>query len=131
VSGTEAQLLFAPQLVVMGWMLKERVPSTHHATDATWTKWVALLTQRAQIGNPSHPGILEVIMDWPEGKDFGILPEEKAMCAEEALLCDKLPETEKQYALFASGSCPSVGGGRLLYGVLHNKSQRLLKNQVN
>jgi len=35
VVGTEEQLLLAPQLPVLGWMFKERVPSTHHATDAT------------------------------------------------------------------------------------------------
>ena len=44
VVGTEAQLLLAPRLPVLGWMFKERVPSTHHATDATWSKWVALIT---------------------------------------------------------------------------------------
>ena len=66
---TEAQLPLAPRLPVLGWMLKERVPSTHHATDATWSKWVTLITQRARMGNPSRPGILEIIMDWPEVKD--------------------------------------------------------------
>jgi len=70
VVGTEAQLLLAPRLLVLGWMFKERVPSTHHATDAMWSKWVALITQRARMGNPSRPGILEAIMDWPEGKGF-------------------------------------------------------------
>jgi len=35
VVGTEAQLLLAPRLPVLGWMFKERVPSMHHATDAT------------------------------------------------------------------------------------------------
>ncbi|GAB0203677.1 hypothetical protein GRJ2_002833300 [Grus japonensis] len=35
VIGTEAQLLLAPRLPVLGWMFKERAPSTHHATDAT------------------------------------------------------------------------------------------------
>ncbi|GAB0208254.1 hypothetical protein GRJ2_003291100 [Grus japonensis] len=64
VIGTEAQLLLAPRLPVLGWMFKG---STHHTTDATW---VALITQRARIGNPNRPGILEVIMDWPEGKDL-------------------------------------------------------------
>ena len=68
--GTEAQLLLAPRLPVLGWMFKEMVPSTHHATEATWSKWVVLITQRTRMGNPSRPGILEVIMDWPEGKDF-------------------------------------------------------------
>ncbi|KAK4813981.1 hypothetical protein QYF61_003814 [Mycteria americana] len=70
VVGTEAQLLLAPRLPVLGWMFKGRVPCTHHATDATWSKRVALITQRARTGNPNCPGIWEVIMDWPEGKDF-------------------------------------------------------------
>ncbi|KAK4826081.1 hypothetical protein QYF61_005040 [Mycteria americana] len=109
VFGPEAQLLLAPQLLVLGWMFKGRVPSTHHATDATWSMWVALITQRARIGNSSRPGILEVIMDWPEGKDFGILPEEEVMHAEEGPQYNKLPENEKQYALFTDGSCCIVG----------------------
>ncbi|KAK4810593.1 hypothetical protein QYF61_007330 [Mycteria americana] len=37
VVGTEAQLL-APRLPVLGWMFKGRVPSTHHASGATWRK---------------------------------------------------------------------------------------------
>ncbi|KAK4806926.1 hypothetical protein QYF61_012647 [Mycteria americana] len=86
-------------------MFKGRVPSMHHATDAMWSKWVALITQQARIGNPNRPGILEVIMDWPEGKDFGISPEEETTHAEEAPLYNKLPENEKQYALFTDGSC--------------------------
>ncbi|KAK4818957.1 hypothetical protein QYF61_022344 [Mycteria americana] len=96
VVGTEAQLLLAPRLPVLGWMFKGRVPSTHHATDATWSKWVALITQRARIGNPSRPGILEMIMDWPEGKDFRISHGEEVTHAEEAPLYNKLPENEKQ-----------------------------------
>ncbi|KAK4807003.1 hypothetical protein QYF61_000332 [Mycteria americana] len=112
VVGTEAQLLLAPRLPVLGWMFKGRVPSTHHAADATWSKWVALITQRARIGNPNHPGILEVIMDWLEGKDFGISPEEEVTHAEEAPLYNKLPENEKQYALFTDGSCRIVGKHR-------------------
>ncbi|KAK4807120.1 hypothetical protein QYF61_018461 [Mycteria americana] len=112
VVGTEAQLLLAPRLPVLGWMFKGRVPCTHHATDATWSKWVALITQRARIGNPNRPGILEVIMDWSDGKDFGISPEEEVTCAEEAPLYNKLPENEKQYALFTDGSCRIVGKHR-------------------
>ncbi|KAK4806863.1 hypothetical protein QYF61_012584 [Mycteria americana] len=112
VVGTEAQLLLALRLLVLGWMFKGRVPSTHHATDATWSKWVALITQQARIGNPNRPGILEVIMDWPEGKDFGISPEEEVTRAEEAPLYKKLPENEKQYALFTDGSCRIVGKHR-------------------
>ncbi|RMC22031.1 hypothetical protein DUI87_02902 [Hirundo rustica rustica] len=38
-------------------MFKAEVPSTHHATNATWSKWIALITQRARIGNPNCPGI--------------------------------------------------------------------------
>jgi len=71
VVGTEAQLLLAPRLPVLGWVFKEMF------TDATWSKWVALITQCARMGNPSCPGILEVIIDWPEGKYFGISPEEE------------------------------------------------------
>ncbi|KAK4830543.1 hypothetical protein QYF61_011681 [Mycteria americana] len=51
------------------------------------------------VRNHSHPGILGVIMDWPEGQDFGISPEEEVMHAEEAPLHNKLSENEKQYAL--------------------------------
>ncbi|KAK4806933.1 hypothetical protein QYF61_027300 [Mycteria americana] len=112
VVGTEAQLLLAPRLSVLGRMFKGRVPCTHHATDATWSKWVALITQRARIGNPSCPGILEVIKDWPEGKDFRISPEEEVTHAEEAPLYNKLPENGKQYALFTDGSCRIVGKHR-------------------
>ncbi|GAB0210009.1 hypothetical protein GRJ2_003466700 [Grus japonensis] len=90
-------------------MFKERAPSTHHATDATWSKWVALITQWARIGNSNHPGILDVITDWPEGKDFGMSPEEEVTCAEEAPLYNKLTEDEKPCALFTGGSCRIVG----------------------
>ncbi|GAB0208067.1 ribonuclease H-like [Grus japonensis] len=108
-------------------MFKERAPSTHHATDATWNKWVALITQRARIGSPNRPGILEVITDWPEGKDFGMSPEEEVITdwpegkdfgmspeeevtnTEEAPAYNKLPEDEKQYTLFTDGSCRTVG----------------------
>ena len=90
-------------------MFKGKVSSTHHATDATWSKWAALITQRAHIGNPSRPGILEVITDWPEGKDFGISLEEEVTHAEEAPLYKKPPENKRQYALFTDGSCRIVG----------------------
>ncbi|KAK4828919.1 hypothetical protein QYF61_001540 [Mycteria americana] len=109
VVGTEAQFLLAPRLLVLCWMFKGRVPSTHHATDTMWSKWVALITQQARTGNPNCPGILEVIMDWPEDKDFRISPEEEVTHAEEAPLYNKLPENEKQYALFADGPCRIVG----------------------
>jgi len=82
-------------------MFRERVPSTHHATDAMWSKWVALITQQDQMGSPSCPGILEVIMDWTEGKDFGASPEKEVTRAEEAPLYNKLPQNEKQYSLLS------------------------------
>ncbi|KAK4806780.1 hypothetical protein QYF61_005576 [Mycteria americana] len=44
-------------------------------------------------------------MDQPEGRNFSILPEEEVTRAEEAPLYNKLPENEKQYALFTDGSC--------------------------
>jgi len=109
---TEAQILLTPRLPVLGWMFKERVPSTHNATDAMWSKWVALITQRARMGNPSRPGILEVIMDWPEGKDFRASPEEEVTLAEEAQLYNVLPEDTKLYVLFTDRSCRIVGKQR-------------------
>ena len=93
-------------------MFKGKVPSTHHATDATWSKWIALITQRVRMGNLSRPGILEVIMDWPEGKKFGTSPAEEVLRAKEAPPYNELPEDEKKYALFTDGSCRIVGKHR-------------------
>ncbi|GAB0202604.1 hypothetical protein GRJ2_002726000 [Grus japonensis] len=62
--------------------------------------------------NQYRPGILEVITDWPEGKDFGMSPEEEVTRAEEAPPYNKLPENEKQYTLFTDGSCHIVGKHR-------------------
>ncbi|KAM7062164.1 tubulin--tyrosine ligase isoform 2-T3 [Acridotheres tristis] len=77
VIGTETQVLLAPRLPVLGWMFKGKVPSTHHATDTTWSKWIALITQCARIGNLNCPGILEIITNWPEGKTFELSSEEE------------------------------------------------------
>ena len=85
-------------------MFRGKVPSTHHATDATWSKWIVLIMQRARMGNLSRPGILEVIMDWPEGKKFGTSPAEEVLRAKEAPPYNELPEDEKKYALFTDGS---------------------------
>ncbi|RMC19765.1 hypothetical protein DUI87_03329 [Hirundo rustica rustica] len=112
VIGTEAQLLLAPRLPVLGWMFKGKVPSTHHATDATWSKWIALITQRACIGNPNRPGILEIITNWPEGENFGLTDEEEqeqGTRAEEGPPYIQLPAEETCYALFTDGSCCIVG----------------------
>ncbi|TRZ08542.1 hypothetical protein HGM15179_018567 [Zosterops borbonicus] len=77
VNGTEAQDFLTPRLLVLGWMFKGKVPSTRHATDATWSKWIALITQHTHIGNPNCPGILEIITNWSEGEKFGVIDEKK------------------------------------------------------
>ena len=61
------------------------------------------------MGNPDDTGILELITEWPEGKDFGIAPEEEVTHAEEAPLYNKQPEDKKEYALFTDVSCRIVG----------------------
>ncbi|XP_010561942.1 PREDICTED: uncharacterized protein LOC104829417 [Haliaeetus leucocephalus] len=111
VVGTEAYLLLAPRLPVLHWMFKGNIPSTHHATSATWSKWIALITQRARLGKSNRPGILEEIMDWPEGRDFGASPEEVAR-AQEAPPYNELSEDKRCYALFTDGSCRVVGNHR-------------------
>ncbi|RMB94859.1 hypothetical protein DUI87_28663 [Hirundo rustica rustica] len=114
VIGTEAQLLLAPRLPVLGWMFKGEVPSTHYATDATWSKWMALITQRARMGKLNRPGILEIITNWPEGENFGLTDEEQVQVtrAEEVPPYNQLPAEEMHYALFTDGSCRIVGMNR-------------------
>ncbi|RMC01124.1 hypothetical protein DUI87_22390 [Hirundo rustica rustica] len=114
VIGTETQLLLAPRLPVLEWMFKGEVPSTHHATDATWSKWIALITQRARMGQLNRPGILEIITNWPEGENFGLTDEEQGQVtrAEEAPPHNRLPAEEMHYALFPDGSCCIVGMNR-------------------
>ncbi|KAK4807063.1 hypothetical protein QYF61_018404 [Mycteria americana] len=111
VVGTEAYLLLAPRLPVLHWMFKGNIPSTHHVTSTTWSKWVALITQQARVGKPNCPGILEEIMDWPEGRDFGALPEEVAH-DREAPPYNELSEDERHYAVFTDRSCRVVGNHR-------------------
>jgi len=67
------------------------------------------MTQWAQMGKPNHPGILEVIVDWPKGKKLWNIIRGRSMHVEEALSYNKLPESEKKYALFTNGSCCIVG----------------------
>ncbi|KAF4800648.1 hypothetical protein TURU_042563 [Turdus rufiventris] len=93
-------------------MIKGKVPSTHHATDTTWSKWIALITQHARIGNPNCPEILEIITNWPECEDFGLTDskeQEQVSWAEEAPPYNQLPADETRYALFTDGSCCIVG----------------------
>ncbi|RMC22357.1 hypothetical protein DUI87_00669 [Hirundo rustica rustica] len=87
VIGIETQLL-APRLPVLGWMFKAEVPSTDHATSATWSKWFALITQRAHIGNLNCPEILEIITNWPEGENFSLMDKEEK---EEVTRAEKSP----------------------------------------
>ena len=65
--------------------------------------------QRARMETLSHPGIPEVIMDWPESKRFGTSPAEEVSRSKEAPPYNELPENEKKYALFMDGSCHIVG----------------------
>ncbi|RMC18010.1 hypothetical protein DUI87_04886 [Hirundo rustica rustica] len=111
VIGKETQLLLAPRLPVLGWMFKGEVPSTHHAADATWSKWITLITQHARMGQLNCPGILEIITNWPEGENFGLIDEEKEQVtrAEEAPPYNQLPAEEMHYALFTDSSCRIVG----------------------
>ncbi|GAB0203312.1 hypothetical protein GRJ2_002796800 [Grus japonensis] len=107
-------------------MFKGNFPPTHHATSTTWSKWVALITQRARLGKPNLPGILEEIMDWPGGRDFGALPEEVAH-AQEAPPYNELPEDERPYALFTDGSCCVVGNHRKWKAAVWSPTQQVIE----
>ncbi|RMC09853.1 hypothetical protein DUI87_13640 [Hirundo rustica rustica] len=128
VIGTEAQLLLAPRLPVLGWMFKGAVPSTHHATDATWSKWIALITQRACMGKLNRPGILEIITNWPEGENFGLTDEEQEQVtrAKEASPYNQLPAEETHYALFTDGSCRIVGMNRKWKAAVWSPTQQVI-----
>lgn len=47
-------------------------PWKHALQNYNGSKWIALITQRVGIGSPNCPGILEVITNCREGKDFGM-----------------------------------------------------------
>ncbi|RMC05661.1 hypothetical protein DUI87_17746 [Hirundo rustica rustica] len=127
VIGTEAQLLLAPRLPVLGWMFKGKVPSTHHATDATWSKWIALITQRAHMGKLNRPGILEIITNWPKGENFGLTDEEQEQVtrAEEAPPYNQLTAEQMHYALFTDGSCRIVGMNRKWKAAMWSPSRQV------
>ena len=93
-------------------MFKAKVPSTHHTTDATWNMWIALITQRACIGKPNCPEILEIITNWPKCESFGLSDEEEqeqVTCAEDAAPYNQLPAEETRYTLSTDTSCRIVG----------------------
>ncbi|KAJ7408399.1 hypothetical protein BTVI_59660 [Pitangus sulphuratus] len=120
--GTEEQLLLTRQLSVMSWMFKGKAPSTHHATDTTWSKWIALITQCTHIGNPNLPGIIEIITNWPEGENFCLADEEEE---EKAPPYNQLPEDEKWYTLLIDGSCRIVGMNQKWKAVVWSPTQQV------
>ncbi|TRZ14708.1 hypothetical protein HGM15179_012395 [Zosterops borbonicus] len=88
-------------------MFKGKIPSTHHATHVAWSKWTAFITQCARIGNLNCPGILEIITNWLEGENFGLMDEEEqeqVTRAEEAPPYNQLLAEETHYSLFTDGS---------------------------
>lgn len=96
----EKHLLLASQLPVLHWMFQGNIPSTHPITNARWSKWAGLITQQARMGKPYFLGILEEIMNWSEGRDFGTVPE-KETCAREAPPYE-LPENKRGYGSWES-----------------------------
>lgn len=107
----DSQLLLALRLPVLGWMFKGRVLCTHTATAAMWTKWVAL-TPMSLNRKPQMPR--------NTGNDHGLFQRQRVwninrggreVCLT-APLYNKVPENEKQYALFTNGSCCTVGKHR-------------------
>ncbi|KAF4795123.1 hypothetical protein TURU_095798 [Turdus rufiventris] len=93
-------------------MFKVKVPSTHHATEATWSKWIALITQHACIGKLNCPGILKIITNLPEGENFGLTDEEEqeqVTQTEEVPAYNQLQADETCYTFFTDGSCHIVG----------------------
>ncbi|XP_067999115.1 NBAS subunit of NRZ tethering complex isoform X2 [Melanerpes formicivorus] len=90
-------------------MFKGKGSTPYHATDSTWSKWMALITQRARMGNLERPGLVEVISNWPEGTNCAKPPQEKVTHAEDAPPYNDLSHDEKKYALFMDGSCCLVG----------------------
>ncbi|GAB0203256.1 hypothetical protein GRJ2_002791200 [Grus japonensis] len=82
--------------------------------------------QQARLGKPNHPGILEEVMDWPGGRDFGALPEEVAH-AQEAPPSNELPEDERHYALFTDGSCRVVGNHRKWKAAVWSPTQQVIE----
>ncbi|KAM9240262.1 ribonuclease H-like [Leptosomus discolor] len=65
-------------------------------------------------------------MDWPEGRDFGALPEETAR-AQEAPPYNELSEDERHYALFTDGSCHVVGNRRKRKAAVWNPTQQVIE----
>ncbi|KAJ7406365.1 hypothetical protein BTVI_65707 [Pitangus sulphuratus] len=113
-------------------MFKGKMPSMHHTTDTTWSKWIALITQRTCIGNPKLPGILEIIRNWLEGENFSLAEEEEGeqvVWAEEAPAYNQLPEEDIRYALFTDGSCCIVGMKRKRKAAVWSPTQQVAETK--
>ncbi|RMC21421.1 hypothetical protein DUI87_02287 [Hirundo rustica rustica] len=94
---------------------KEILAAYEGVQAASESKWIALITQRARIGNPNRPRILEIITNWPEGENFGLTDEEEqeqVTRAKEGPPYNQLPAEETRYALSTDGSCRIVGMNR-------------------
>lgn len=72
-----------------------------------WSNWITLTTQQASTGNSNHPGILEVITNWPEAENFRLpssSSSEKMTHAVEVPPYNQLPTNGKEYDLFIDSS---------------------------
>lgn len=78
------------------------------------------------MGKTNCPGILEEIIDWSEGRDFGALPE-KVTLAQEAPPYNELPENKGGFALFADGSCCVIGNYQRWKAAVWNPTQLVLE----
>lgn len=67
-----------------------------------------------------------MIMDWPEGRDFWNVTRHELKRPHYIINSQKL---EKQHALFTDESFCLVG--KQLYGVVYDKSQKLLEENMN
>ena len=86
------------------------------------------------MGNLSRPGILELIMDWPEGKKFGTSPGEEVARAKEAPPYNELPEMKRNMPCSQMDHVvlwESIADGKPLCGAPHDKLQRPLKEKEN
>ncbi|RMC19235.1 hypothetical protein DUI87_03841 [Hirundo rustica rustica] len=109
-------------------MFKGKLSPTHHTTNAIWSKWIALITQCAYIGNPIHPGILEIITNWSEGENFGLTDEEEQeqmTRAEGAPPYIQLPAEETHYAFFTDGFCRIIGMNRRWKAAMWSPTQQV------
>lgn len=103
---------------------------THHATNATWNKWVSLITKWGLIGNPNFSWILETTTNLCDGENFRLSEkEEKKMTGPPYNL---LPENKKWHSLnswFLPHCKGYIENGKLLYAVLTQWVTQATKGQ--